>query len=172
MRFQQVNLPLYYHFGKHPTTNPSTGHIACCCSLPGDHKPLTRHLERVDIGQLGLLESCGVHCSYLMLELWDLDLAGLTTSEAMADLQRAQPFLVAARGQAPQVYYNASSSTWSFGPANSLSDAAGQSILRPYLRVMHSTQIPHGTSCMPSAWGFIHSLQCDCLWHTMEAQYV
>lgn len=68
------------------------------------------------------------------MELWDLDRAVEDESNPYGDQISAQTFLVVARGSAPQGYYNTSSGAWSFVPPTSLSDVAGQSLLRPYLK--------------------------------------
>ena len=82
----------------------------------------------------GLLRAL-LPCSNLMVELWDLEEVALSASKAFTSSPRAQPFLVAARGSTPLGYYNASSSTWTFLPAGSLTDVEGQDLMRPYLEV-------------------------------------
>ena len=74
-------------------------------------------------------------CSYLEVELWDVNEMGLGAGDIIPSLPRAQPLLVMARGSIPLGYYNMTAGTWAFSAQGSVSDVAGQDLLRPYLQV-------------------------------------
>ena len=81
------------------------------------------------------------------MELWDLD---DDTSAAFSEsTQGAQPYLVGNRESPPMATYNMSSNDWDLEPSSIVTDLAGETIQRPYLRVS------------PAGVGYMHKGQED-----------
>lgn len=73
-------------------------------------------------------------CSSLNMELWNLE-GGGTGGSIGQQPGVSQPFLVANRGIPPTSNFNVTANAWTFDPETSLTDLAGESLSRPYLKV-------------------------------------